>query len=99
MPLLPQQVSINSYKTPSEILHFWQWLFKNQHQIGKIKDFNAVPNISKILKFIGEKITLNRQVFTIDNLVAIQGGVTITLKDERGKVGVLCNKRGERVHC
>ena len=85
-------------QNPSQILNFWQWLFKNQHQIGKIKDFNAVPNISKILKFIGEKITLNRQVFTIDNLVAVQGGVNITLKDERGKVGVLCNKRGERVH-
>ncbi|HIP41076.1 MAG TPA: hypothetical protein EYG90_01010 [Campylobacterales bacterium] len=50
------------------------------------------------LKFIGEKITLNRQVFTIDNLVAVQGGVTITLKDACGKVGVLCNKNGERVH-
>jgi len=34
-----------------------------------------VPNISKILKFIGEKITLNQQLFTIDNLVAVQGGV------------------------
>ncbi|HIP41568.1 MAG TPA: hypothetical protein EYG90_03530 [Campylobacterales bacterium] len=57
-----------------------------------------VPNISKILNFIGEKITLNQQLFTIDNLVAVQGGVSITLKDERGKVGVLCNKNGERVH-
>ncbi|HIP41300.1 MAG TPA: hypothetical protein EYG90_02155 [Campylobacterales bacterium] len=63
-----------------------------------MKDFNAVPNISKILKFIGEKITLNQQVFTIDNLVAVQGGVNITLKDERGRVGILCDKRGERVH-
>ena len=82
---------------PKQINNFWAWLFENQHRVGELKDYSAVPDISFLLLFLGKIIIHHKEKFTIESITAVEGGVGVKLKDKNGAVVEVMNKKRSKI--
>jgi len=80
-------------KNPRQINEFWTWLFKNQERVGEIVDFDIekkkIAQLNK--KYKEKKIKINGITRWIAEIVSINEGVAIKVKNERGAVAMMLN--------
>ncbi len=82
---------------PKEIENFWLWLFAHQHRVGKLLDTKTPPNISHLLKYIGESVVINKTIFKIYNIEPLIGGVKVQLKNKDGHIIMVNSEFGSEV--
>jgi len=82
---------------PQQINLFWAWLFNNQHRVGEVKDYLAVPDISFLLLFLGETLINQKEKFIIESIIAVEGGVRVKVKDKNGAVIEVMNKKKSKI--
>jgi len=84
----------------NEVNQFWQWLFENQNRIGVIEKNLDNPNISSLLKYIGEKFKLNNEtICTVKEIFQEKGEIAIHLKDEQNNIiNLASSKRLSKLH-
>ena len=62
----------------SDVNQFWEWLFNHQDSIGITKKIPKRPNISSLLKFIGEKFKLNDEIlYTLKEIIPKEEGIIL----------------------
>ena len=82
---------------PLKINNFWEWLFENQHRVGDVTDYLAVPDISFLLLFLGKILIYENEKFIIKSIVAVEGGVRVKLEDKNGAVVEVMNKNRSKI--
>jgi len=78
---------------------FWEWLFVNQDRIGDIQKDPDMPNVSPLLKYIGEKFKLqDGTLCTIKDVVPKKGGVSLYLIHPRNGLLKIASNRADRLY-
>ena len=86
-------------KNPFEINKFWTWLFKNQNRIGEIVDLNKIrKKIAQLnKKYRDKKVKINGIDRWIAEIISLDKGVGIRIRNERGEVVTIRNKLNQAV--
>ncbi|SFV66274.1 hypothetical protein MNB_SV-12-1931 [hydrothermal vent metagenome] len=82
---------------PKQIANFWEWLFAHQHRVGKLLDTNRVVDISHLLKFEGQSIVINKNIYKIYKLTPLIGGLRVQFQDKEGNIQTIKSGFGSEV--
>ena len=82
---------------PKQINNLWRWLFVHQHRVGKVLDTKKIADISHLLKFEGQSIVSNKNIFKIHKLTPVIAGLIVTLQNKDGNTFNLKTEFGKEV--
>jgi len=82
---------------PKQVANFWAWLFIHQHRVAKLLDTKNIPNISNLLKFEGQSVVINKNIYKIHKLTPIIGGVNVHLEVKDGNIQIMKNVFGSEI--
>ena len=93
LSLITKNQEFMQVANPLAINKFWQWLFGNQHRIGEIIDFQKIKDdVAKLSKkYENRELRINGKTRWIEELMSMNDGVAIKVRDENGNVNVLAN--------
>ncbi len=97
LSLITQNMDYKQLKNPLEINKFWQWLFKNQHRVGKIIDVKKLEKKRLELqqKYKDTKVQIHDQIGWIEEIVSIKEGLALKIRNQHGQTGILLNASKE----
>ena len=93
LSLTTQNRDFKQLNNPIEISKFWKWLFQNQNRVGEIIDLKNITKKTRQLnkKYKNKEITLNGKIRWIDEIVAMNEGVAIKVRNEKGEEAIVIN--------
>ena len=87
LSLITKDKTYKQLSNPSEIYHFWQWLFLNPERIGDTIDFSKTPTIKVLEKrFLNQIVIIGKKEEKIYAFVSFKNGVKIKVENQEGKV-------------
>jgi len=73
-------------KNPQSIYAFWEWLYLNPQRIGDKIDFSKKPTVTALKRrFVNRTIKIGGQERIIVDLVAVESGVKVKVKEDNGE--------------
>jgi len=90
LSVITPQKEHKQLKDPILIESFWQWLYTHSSRIGDQIDFNKTPTIKELEKrFLNQTIVIGEKRERVCEFVKVEGGVTIKVENQEGKVGFI----------
>jgi len=88
LALLTPKGEYKQLTNPIEINHFWRWLFEHQNRVGKMINFTKPLDLKELKEqYLGVDIVLAKTEFTIEDLVGVEEGVKMKLRNKTNKKG------------
>ena len=84
-------------ENPIQINTFWKWLFQNQNRVGELIDLEIINRQITELnqEYKDKEIILNGKIRWIDEIVSINEGVAVKVRNEKGEVAIVMNRLKE----
>ncbi|SFV64813.1 hypothetical protein MNB_SV-14-1149 [hydrothermal vent metagenome] len=82
---------------PKKIANFWEWLFAHQDRVGNLLDTKNIADISHLLKFEGQSVVINKNIYKIHKLIPVIGGLKLWIQDKEGNIQTMKNGFGSEV--
>ena len=87
LSIITPQGKYKQLTDPIPINRFWKWLYEHQDRIGKVIDFTKSLDLKELKeRYLGLDIVLGDKKFIIDDLVEVESGVKIKVRDKNSDV-------------
>ena len=85
-------------KNPVKISDFWEYLYRNKHQIGKVIDFTKKLTIDELnYRYAKLEIIIEDKKFRVHKIEKLKDGVQIFIKNSENSKISLISRDGETV--
>ena len=85
-------------ENPVEISDFWEYLYRNKHQIGKVIDFTKELTIDELNhRYAKMEILIQDKKFRVYKIEKLKDGVQVFIKNSENSKISMISKDGEAV--
>ena len=85
-------------KNPVKISDFWEYLYRNKHQIGKVIDFTKKLTIDELnYRYAKLEIIIEDKKFRVHKIEKLKDGVQIFIKNSENSKISLISRDGDTV--